>query len=304
MPKLIELDQGAADWLQWRLGGLGGSDANLLAAYFLGLDFPYGDTWPGAALYKLWAEKTKRNPLKPSKDRSWGDYKDPLVHGKEMEVEARRWWCEETLEMGAPACLEDEARPHMRTSLDLYVEGVVAAEVKCPKEPKDHRAAKEGQIPRKYLGQLHHNYAVAACPEFHFVSYYEGEGVIVPFVPDPQFMGDLLEAEGTFWRWVIEQKFPLAAGEVSGAENPDWIAALEGYWKQQQLVREAEEGLRYCKLNLFKQMQKMGGRKITGGNATVTYSVLPRKVMAPRAGYERAEYLDFRIQHAGDEDGD
>jgi hypothetical protein len=32
----------------------------------------------------------------------------------------------------------------------------------------------------------------------------------------------------------------------------------------------------------------------------VAYSVLPRKMMAPRAGYERAEYLDFRVTHAGE----
>lgn len=302
MAKLIDLDQSGEAWLGWRLGGIGGSDGNLIAAYFLGLDYPFGDVWPGAALYRLWAEKTKRNPLKPTKDRSWGDYKDPLIHGKEMEVKAREWWSMETGEFGAPACLEHDVLAHMRTSLDLYVPGVVAAEVKCPKEPGDHRAAKEGQIPRKYLGQMHHNFHVAGVPEFHFVSYYEGEGVIVPFVPDPGFMGDLLAAEAEFWSWVVTEKFPLAAGAVETNE-PNWMAAVAGYWAQQKLVREAEEGLRACKLNLFKLMQQMGGRKVTGGGATVAYSVLPRKMMAPRAGYERAEYLDFRITHAGEDDG-
>lgn len=307
MPKQIEMEQQTAEWLQFRLGGLGGSDANLIAAFFMGLDFPYGDTWPGAALYKLWSEKTGRTPLKPKKDRSWGDYVDPLVHGTKMEVVAREWWAMETGEFGAPAVLEHDVLSHMRASLDLYVPGTIAAEVKCPKEPGDHRRAKEGEIPRKYLGQMHHNFHVAGVPEFHFVSYYEGEGVIVPFVPDPEFMGDLLTAEAEFWTWVVTEKFPLATGnfELSGSNEfyPEWAEALGEYWRQEAQVREAEAGLRYHKLHLMRLMQKIGGGKVTGGGGKVSLSVRKATTVKARE-YTKSEFLNLLVQHAGEEEGD
>ena len=38
-----------------------------------------------------------------------------------MEIVAREWWALETGEFGAPAVLEHDILPHIRTSLDLYV---------------------------------------------------------------------------------------------------------------------------------------------------------------------------------------
>ena len=216
MPKELDLEQGSQRWLDFRQSGIGGSDASLIAAFFLDQPWPYG-TWAGADLWKLWAQKTGRIKVKPARDRSDAStgYVDPFVHGHKTEPLARDWYSRTTGEFAPPAVLQSTEREFMFASLDGWnPESKVVLEIKCPKEKAEHNKAKEGQIPERYYAQFQHNLCVAEGIELHYVSFFEGDGVLTKVLPDTPFLTRLRDAEMVFWGWVEKKEFPLPTGDL------------------------------------------------------------------------------------------
>lgn len=296
MPRIIELEQGSPDWLAYRTKGIGGSDANLIAAFFLGIDYPYGNSWAGAQIYKLWAEKVGRIAVKESKDNSWGDYVDPKTHGKNTEAAAREWWSLETGEFAPPAFLVHDTCDHIFASLDGYVDPVEtgqigrALEVKCPKEPGEHRKAKEGQVPERYYAQVQHNLVVSNVPVLDFVSFYQGEGIIIPVQRDEKFIDQLREAEETFWGWVQNKEFPLPKGETKRTDK-EWAHAMGDWFGLVELRRDFEAKERMLRRKI---MRLMDGGKVSGGGAKVSISVRGKQQVK---AFEKDEFLSLVIQH-------
>lgn len=287
------LKQGSVEWREWRRKKIGGSDANIIASWFLDdYDYPY-EKWPGAAIYKLWALKTGSTAFKEEKDRSFGDYVDPKTHGKNTEDAARDWYEIETGEFAPAVCMEHDLNRHIAASLDGYVAGQLAVEIKCPKEPDDHRAAKEGHVPDKYFAQFQHNLFVANVPVLHYVSYFQGEGVVVPIVPDAEFLDRLRDAEEEFWRWVTSDKFPLVGGgarkmvdEVDAQGRPlknTWGHVANLYLGLQEKQRALDKEERYLKRWLVRLME--GAYRAEGAGIKASLRIqAPTKVPAFERG--------------------
>ena len=296
MARIIDLTQGSQDWLKWRTGGLGGSDANLIAFHFLpdDIDWPFGG-WSGGEIYKLWGQKVGRIPVKQKQDKSFGDYVDPLAHGLKTEQEAREWYNATYGELCEPVCLQHDILPHLRASLDGWPEGDgngrPILEIKCPKEPGMHRKAKEGEIPRYYWGQLVHNMCVASATTAHFVSYYKGEGVMIPVEMDPVSLDKLREAEEIFWGWVEARKF--GGLPVSGETNnvsAEWEGACLAYFTNQKAMRDLEARERRLKRELHSMMK---ASTVVGGGARVSIAVRPAYEVKAST---RNEFLLLSIQ--------
>ncbi len=273
MPKIVNLVQGSPEWHNWRLAHIGGSDSNLIGAYFLDTDYPYTNSWAGADLYRLWAVKVGRIIEKEAKDQSWGDYKDPLVHGKETEEVARNWYMMETGELAPAVCLEHDEIPYLGASLDGWT-GERGVEIKCPTEPETHLQAKDGGvIPDRWYCQMQHNLFVSGAPVLDYVSFYKGEGIITEIEADPDFAPKLREAEDLFWSWVEAKQFPLPTGEAKD-DSQLWETLVSEYFKAQQMQRKADEWQRKVKVQMARAMMAAGGAaKIIGGGATVSLRV-------------------------------
>lgn len=294
---IVDIQQNTPSWLAWRRDKIGGSDANLIAAWFLdAYDYPFG-SWAGAELYKLWAIKTGRMEPKPDKDNSWGDYVDPKKHGHETEDEARAWYSRETGEFAPAACVQHDINGYLAASLDGYIAGELILEIKCPKEPDDHRKAKEGQIPDKYFAQFQHNLFVANVPLLHYVSYYKpdkkapGEGVIVPVKPDAEFLDELREAEEEFHRWMLEGVFPLASGgEQKGRDDELWKLAASDWLKISDKERAIEKEKRAIQRRIARLMS--GNYKTEGSGIAAALSIRGPSVVP---SFEKQGGLELRV---------
>jgi putative phage-type endonuclease len=293
--RIIELEQNSQPWLQWRLSKIGGSDANIIAAYFIpNIDWPYGTSWPGGELYKLWMLKTGRVELKDAKDKSWGDYVDPKAHGHRTEDDARAWYCGVTGEFAPPVCIEHEGKPYLSASLDGFT-GDRVVEIKAPKEPHTHILVKEGTIPDQYYAQTQHNLFVAGVEKLDFVSYFEGEGVITEVTPDAPFLHILHEAEEVFWGMVQNKVWPLPQEGTDEDETPMWTSLIKDHWTAQAMLREAEKLDRRVKKNLA---QLMAFQKVRGGGAVVSLRISPKRLVK---AFERGEGLQLDIRRIAEE---
>jgi putative phage-type endonuclease len=293
MAKIIDVEQGSAEWHKWRLSGIGGSDASIIASYFLpaDCDWPYTTSWAGAELYKLWSLKTGRTPFKEQKDRSTDTYVDPLAHGHREEEKARLWYNATFGQLTEAVCVQHWTVPHLIASLDGHREGECIIEFKCPKEPDMHRKAKEGEVPQQYWAQLMHNMVATGETRAEFVSFYKGEGVVIPVEADSKLIDKLREAEEIFWSWVTEKKFgglPIG-GEVNEV-TPEWAKLVDAYFENQRKMRELEVVERRLKREIHHRMK---ATKVVGGGAQASISVRPPQVVPP---FQRSEFLLLQIE--------
>lgn len=295
--ELADFEQGSPDWLRWRLEHLGGSDANLIAAFFLDVDYPYG-SWAGAELYKLWSLKTGRTPIKDGA----GDYEgDPKVHGRKTEPVAREWYSMETGELCAPVCGVHSEIPYLAASLDGWT-GEFGVEIKCPTEPQQHRLVKEGRVPEQYYAQVQHNLFVTGAAKLDFVSFYKGEGIILPVTADDTFLPQLRRAEDAFWQWVETKKFgaipqgEYTIPETEGAHKQfeNWGELVAMYLDNVTRQRDLEASERAIKLKMLRMMMNIGG-KVKGFGATVSVRVQgPATVPA----FDKSEFLKFEVRRS------
>jgi putative phage-type endonuclease len=184
-----EFDQGSDAWLAWRRRGIGASDAPVIMGV---------SPWMDAEA--LWLEKTGRAESRPS---NWA-----MRRGVRLEPEARACYIQRTGISVVPLCLEHDAMPWMRCSLDgISDDGAVLLEVKCP-GAADHAVAQRGAVPPKYVPQLQHLLEVSGAGVCHYWSYRDGEGALVEIAPDRVYIERLVAREREFWRLVEEDRRP------------------------------------------------------------------------------------------------
>lgn len=155
-------------WLSWRRGGIGSSDATILAACAGLVSWP---AWleEGADQALFW-DKLGLGKLKAMTDA--------MRRGVEME-EAVRQMAEQKLGLITPENIESKDVPWIRASLDgLTIEGNEIVEIKVPSR-QVVEAAKRGQVIDYYGAQIAHQLmALHGLPPrwtgnevFHFVVY-------------------------------------------------------------------------------------------------------------------------------------
>jgi putative phage-type endonuclease len=189
MPFRRELQQGSTAWLAWRRGGVGASDAPAV----MGVS-------PWMDLETLWLDKTGRRP--------GGFSNHAMRRGQRLEPEARALYIRTTRVRVEPVCLEHDAHPWMRGSLDgISADGSVVLEVKCP-GAADHGVALRGGVPEKYVPQLQHLLAVSGAGVCHYWSYRDDAGTLIEVAPDRGYIQRLVERERDFWRHVLEDRRP------------------------------------------------------------------------------------------------
>lgn len=150
--KLVTMSQEGSEWLEWRRGGVGGSDAAVLM-----------DVNPWCKPHELKSRKTGEMQEQPENER--------MARGKRLEPIVRAMYEDLTGEKMTPICAEHTDHPWFRASLDGISEcGTVLLEIKCPND-RAHSEALRGWIPKYYYPQLQHQLGVTGAKVVHYVSY-------------------------------------------------------------------------------------------------------------------------------------
>lgn len=188
----LNFEQSTSEWLSWRRGGIGASDAPVV----MGLS-------PWQKEGELLLLKTGRKAERPANDA--------MERGKRLEPVARLAYVNHTGIAVEPMCVQSRQHDWMRASLDgLSADGQNVVEIKCPGE-KDHSLAASGSVPEKYYPQLQHILAVTGLGEIYYWSFRFGHTVLLKVNRDDAFIAALLEKEVAFWARVCGSSAGQAA---------------------------------------------------------------------------------------------
>lgn len=180
-----DLKQGSREWLNYRKGGIGASDAPAVM----------GES-PWNTRFELWAYKTDR--LQPPDSHPIAVA--AMQRGQKLEPVARALYIERTGIQVEPANFEHPEFPFMRASLDGWnQDSKHILELKAPGK-KDLAEARKGKIPKKYYWQLVQQMACADAETCDYVTFDgEDELTIIPFQRDKKAEKQLIEAVSQFW---------------------------------------------------------------------------------------------------------
>lgn len=183
MYKRIDLEQGSAEWLEYRRTKIGASDA----ATIMGLN-------PWKKPPHLWEEKMGIKDV---------FINDAMKRGSGLENMARKKLeCSLGIKLDNPT-LESIEHPWMSASLDAYNEDHrILAEIKCP-NPKWHQYAIEGEVPQHYYPQLQHQMAVTGIEMMIYYSFDGVDGIEIKVPRNEEFIGKMLLMEEHFYNSMI-----------------------------------------------------------------------------------------------------
>lgn len=194
----VDFQQGSPEWLLWRQGGLGGSDA----ASILNVAPVYWQNANRAALLAYKASHHGRGyERKTDKNKSAA-----MMRGTLMEPIARQAYRERTGNDVEPDCGIHDVHDFLRASFDgLNKAGDLVVEIKCVNSD-DHAQALAGLVPSHYWPQVQHLLLVSGAPRLHYWSYSKAKRfaekdlqALVPVRPSPEYQKYLLEEEVKFW---------------------------------------------------------------------------------------------------------
>lgn len=223
--KILNLKQNNPDWYKWREGGIGASDCPVIL-----YESPFKSP------YQLWQEKTHRIPI--------AETKRAQAHGIASEDTARvQVQGELGITLDPVSVMDDEAQ-YLRASYDAYSErDNLIVEIKCPMNPKDHRRAKEGDIPWYYRLQCYQQMYIARADDMIYYSWFRGEGIQLKVKFDEEFwFGTALPEIQEFWRRVQMNEWPQPNGETVHADDKELHQAAMD-WFQAEKMRQTGE---YC----------------------------------------------------------
>lgn len=187
---IVELEQGTADWLKWRKGGIGASDAPAIMGE---------NPWKSARAL-LREKQTEYHGAGTA--RSWTG-NSAMARGTALEPQARSHYVRQTGKQVAPACLQSARYPWLRASLDgIDTAAGHVVEIKCGEKVHAHTAQNQFP-PRYYIGQLQHILAVTGYAAIDFWCWLPGRAPeLVVVARDADYIDRMLEAEARFWETV------------------------------------------------------------------------------------------------------
>ena len=257
-----------AEWLGLRKSGLGGSDAYQIILNKYGSPF------------KVWLDKTNRN-TKETEETT------PMLHGNLVEDVIRNWFISETgYKVDKPSyIIRSEEYPFMFASLDgLGVDEdgkQFLLEVKDTWDYENEVMLKNGELPKHWLVQLHHYFAVTGI-DYAYLAYWFGNRLMdwIRVDRDDELIELIVKTETDFWQkvtddiepeitfadestiaYIQKQKFGELINET--IDNPTVITDMEKHYNLGQQISALKLERDVVKLKL--QNQQGNYRKMTSG---------------------------------------
>lgn len=185
--KIISLQQGSAEWLDWRKTKITATDASSI----MGLN-EFKD------VKTLWREKLDMVAAPPANER--------MLRGQKLEPEARALFIEEMGINVEPLVVESEEFYWMGASLDGIDDSrKIIIEIKCP-SVDSHTLAIAGGIRPSYKAQMQHQLCTAEAEICYYVSYnpsYDPYLNIIEVYRDDAFIEEMIEKERYFFEQCI-----------------------------------------------------------------------------------------------------
>ena len=249
----VEFDQGSNDWLEWRKGGIGGSEVSCV----LGVN-------PWRSAHELYQEKIGEKDPQP--------WNPAMQRGTDLEPVAREMAFDETRIHMQPECWEDDEFPQLKCSLDgLDLFGETIQEIKCPGE-KAHEIAVSGKVPGYYIPQIQYGMSITRAARCQYVSYrpeHKQPLVIFYIERDDDYIANMRKKVLEFWECVLSRTPPEALeSDYVRIEKPEALKIAEQY---ADLI-DARKALRDQDKILEKEMNILRAPLLDftdGGNALV-----------------------------------
>jgi len=205
--KIIDLEQGSAEWLNWRKTVITGTDCPAI-----------NGTSPWQTAYKCWQRKLGLVEEQKSNDA--------MERGKRLEPEARAQFIDTFGIHMTPVVVESTEYEFLGASLDGMSDcGKFLLEIKCGGE-KLHNMASHGIVPDYYLDQIQHQLLVTGAKKCFYYSYNGSQGIHIEIMPDPEFKDRFLPKARAFWKSV-------AFFEPPALQDKDLKDMRENtYWKE------------------------------------------------------------------------
>lgn len=194
--KIIDLKQGCPEWLAFRRGKIGASDAPII----MGVS-------PFKTLGQLYKEKAEG--IEPYKNEA-------MQRGNDLEATARKEFedsmvlFEDRLDAKlVPMVAQSDQYEWMIASFDgIDTKNHILVEIKCPGE-KDHAIALNSRIPPKYYPQLQHQMYVADYQEMYYFSYRTPTNwCMVECKRSQEYIDKMILKEKEFWDMLQNKTAP------------------------------------------------------------------------------------------------
>jgi putative phage-type endonuclease len=178
---IVSLQQGTAEWREWRHNGIGASDASTIMGE---------NRFKRAA--QLLAEK--RGP-----SRDFGQ-NPAMALGTELEPEARKRYIARKGRSMHPVCLQSTRFDWLRASLDGFSDNYDSVvEIKCGASAY-RTTSQTRNVPSYYYGQLQHILAVTGLGVLDFWCFWPPyPELLIQVRRDDVYIERLLKKEWEFW---------------------------------------------------------------------------------------------------------
>lgn len=223
------------EWLEWRLNGIGGSDAPIVM-----------QVSPWSTPYKLWEQKTRRVGQEEANFA--------MRRGLILEDKARHVFQTMYGKEFKPTTVEHEKHSFIRASLD-GLNDRIGLEIKCPNKD-DHAMAVAGKIPEKYIYQLAHQCLAANLEKVEYFSFNGESGTTVTYNRNEKTEKELFKEESKFWEMVKTDTAPeLTNKDYRVITNNELVEACEQFKTNRELIKKLEAEQEAFKKMLSEQAQ-------------------------------------------------
>jgi putative phage-type endonuclease len=237
--KLVHLEQGSQEWLNFRRSHITATDACVIMG-----------SSPWKTAFKLYEEKTNAQFKQETNER--------MQRGIDLEPVARHLCCIKTgFDFSPVVAVKDWTM----ASLDgMTSDGNQILEIKCP-GPKDHAMAAAGKIPDHYYPQLQHQMYVCGLEKCHYFSFDGIDGELVVVYRCDDYIRDMLEKERVFYDCLMS-KTPPEGGDLCVYRSDEEWSEYAGRWKylndQIRILQKEEETIREHLIKLAGQSNTKG----------------------------------------------
>lgn len=279
---MLALQQNTEEWLEFRKGKLGGSDAPII----MGVS-------PWKTPYDLWLEKLGLG-------KSYTN--EAMQRGHDLEDSARALFEEENNLLVFPKVIVHKEYEWMIASLDgIDIGGEKIVEIKCPGK-QDHSQALSGEVPEKYYPQLQHQIEVAGVESAYYFSFDGQKGVTLEVYRDDSYIKNMIEKEREFYE-CLQELTPPPLGNKDYAQRNDglWQEVSERWRNAKEQLKELEKSekeLRETLIHLAGDKNCIGsGVKVlkTAKRGMIDYKAIPELEGVDLENYRKEAITCWRI---------
>lgn len=232
--KIINLEQGSKEWLDFRDKKIGASDVPII----LGIS-------PYSTPLELWKRKIGFSPAL--------ELNFAMKFGRDNESRVRELMNIALDEHFEPVVVQHEKEDWAIASLDGISKDLTKIiEIKCCGFA-DHELAKQSIVPEKYFPQVQWQMFVTGCRELYYCSFYKEELIFFKVEYDVEFIDKCFLACSDFNHRLLDYVPPLSTlKDRENIESDDFAIAASDYIKARETLKEAEKQEKYYKEKLLE----------------------------------------------------